>query len=304
MGYQSRGAKPARNHSFAAMGTDCRLVLTGRYAEQAAQQVQSEAWRIENKYSRYQPGSVLSSINRAALSDGDIDVDEETAALLNYAFTAYHLSDGLFDITSGVLRRVWNFSSSSIPSQSSIDSILPLVGLHQVEWLSHKLRFKRPEMELDFGGIGKEYAVDRCTEICLSMGMQSGLIDFGGDIRVFGGQPNGLPWEIWLKDPFNPKASLGKISLVSGAVATSGGYERYIEVDGKRYCHILNPKTGYPVNKLASVTVVAEQCLLAGTLATVALLKEDGGAAWLKSVGANFHWVDCKQNQGGNLLAP
>lgn len=291
-------------YSFQAMGSDCQLTLYAddeHQADQAADQVMVEVWRIENKYSRYIDGNALFDINRAALAGGKVDVDDETAGLLNYAFSAFQLSAGLFDVSSGVLRRVWDFSSGKTPAQSSIEKILPFIGLGKTTWTSPQLHFLHPEMELDFGGIGKEYAADRGADICHSMGIQSGLLDFGGDIRVLGPHPDGSPWEIGIRHPRNPDTSLGNIRLMSGAVATSGDYERYIEVDGKRYCHILNPLTGWPVTGLASVTVVAEQCLLAGTLSTIAMLKETGGKKWLEGLKMQHCWVDGELRVGGNI---
>lgn len=292
------------SYSFSAMGSDCRLTLYAadeRDADQAADVTMTEVWRIEEKYSRYLDNNALSAINRAALAGGKVDVDDETVELFNYAFAAYQFSIGLFDVSSGVLRRAWDFSSSQLPAQAAIETILPLIGLGKVAWAAPQLDFLQTGMELDFGGIGKEYAVDRSADICHAAGIQSGLLDFGGDIRVLGPHPDGTPWQIGIRHPRQPEVSLGNIQLMSGAVATSGDYERYIEVAGNRYCHILNPLTGWPVNGLCSVTVSAEQCLLAGTLATIAMLKEEGGKRWLAELGVQHCWVDGELRVGGNI---
>ena len=212
------------SYSFQAMGSDCQLTLYAEdeyRADQAADLVMAEVWRIENKYSRYIDGNALSDINHAALAGGEVDVDDETAGLLNYAFAAFQLSEGLFDISSGALRRVWDFSSGKTPSQSAIEKILPFIGLDKATWASPHLHFFHPGMELDFGGVGKEYAVDRGADICHSMGIQSGLLDLGGDIRVLGPHPDGSPWEIGVRHPRKPDTSLGNIQLMLGAVATS-----------------------------------------------------------------------------------
>jgi len=286
------------------MGSDCQLTLYAadeRDADQAADVTMTEVWRVEEKYSRYIDGNALSAINRAAQAGGKVDVDAETAELFNYAFAAYHLSTGLFDVSSGLLRRAWDFSSGHTPSQSLLAHLLPLIGLGKVAWAAPQLDFLQAGMELDLGGIGKEYAVDRGTDICRAAGIQSGLLDFGGDIRVLGPHPDGSPWEIGIRHPRKPEVSLGNIRLMSGAVATSGDYERYIVVAGKRYCHILNPLTGWPVNGLCSVTVTAGQCLLAGTLATIGMLKEQGGKQWLAELGVQHCWVDGEMRLGGNI---
>lgn len=292
------------NYSFQAMGADCNLILyvaDESKADRVAGLIMAEVWRIEDKYSRYVDGNALSDINRAAMSAGQVDVDDETAMLLNYAFTAFRLSEGLFDISSGALRRAWDFSSGKTPSPSSIASLLPLIGLSKVSWASPHLRFLHSGMELDFGGIGKEYAVDRGADICRAMGILSGLLDLGGDVCVLGPHPDGAPWEIGIRHPRNPGATFGRIRLMSGAVATSGDYERYMEVAGTRYCHILDPLTGWPVNGLSSVTVINEQCLLAGTLSTIAMLKQQGGKKWLKDMGVLHCWVDDRLGAGGNI---
>ena len=292
------------DYSFPAMGSDCRITLYAadeNAADQAADLTMAEVWRIEEKYSRYIDDNALSKVNRAALSGGSVDIDDETAKLLSYAFTAYKLSEGLFDVSSGVLRRVWDFSCDNLPSQSAIDHVLPLIGLNKITWTPPRLEFSHSGMELDFGGIGKEYAVDRGADICHAMGIQSGMLDFGGDIRVLGPHPDGSPWTIGVRHPRKLDISLGNIQVTSGAIATSGDYERFIEVNGQRYCHILNPFTGWPVGELSSVTVVADQCLLAGTISTISMLKEDSGKKWLNESGFQHFWIDSKLNQGGNI---
>jgi thiamine biosynthesis lipoprotein len=292
------------DYSFPAMGTDCLLSLFARdehQADQAADLVMAEVWRIESKYSRYIEGNTLSDINGAASFGKQIAIDEETAKLFDYAQHAFQLSEGLFDISCGALRRVWNFSADTLPSHSAIERILPLIGLQKIIRSDGHLQFSIPEMELDFGGIGKEYAVDRGADICRETGIQSGLLDFGGDIRILGPRPDEQPWTIGIRNPRATEQSLGNIQLTSGAVATSGDYERYIEVDGRRYCHILNPKTGWPVEGLASVTVMSEQCLLAGTLSTIAMLKGSAGKEWLRNLGVQHCWVDEQLHLGGNL---
>lgn len=291
-------------YSFPAMGSDCQLTLYAAdetRADQIADAAMAEAWRIESKYSRFKDDSVLSEINRAAARGEPVEIDTETAQLFDYALSAFEISGGLFDISSGVLRRVWDFASATPPSSAAIAEVLPLIGLQNIARNEMRLRFAIPGMELDFGGIGKEYAADRCADICVEMGITSGLIDMGGDIGAIGTLPDGQPWQIGIRHPGNPDASLGNIKLASGAVATSGDYERYIEVDGKRYCHILNPQTGWPVSGLASVSVMADQCLLAGTLSTIAMLKGSEGKEWLLKLGVQHCWVDEQMHLGGNI---
>lgn len=267
---------------FDALGTECVLHLyadSADTAEAAAAAAMDEVYRIEARYSRYREDSVLSSINRAAASGTPVVADEETAALLDYAFAAYHISDGLFDITSGILRRAWDFNTNRPPEETDVAALLPAIGMDKLQWVSPRLRFLKPGIELDFGGIGKEYAADRVAAVCQANGIVAGLVDLGGDILVLGPHPDGTPWRIGIRNPRSPAEAIAVMELSAGALATSGDYERYIDFEGKRYCHILNPRTGWPVDGLSSVSVQAEQCLLAGSLATITMLKGENGKA-------------------------
>ncbi|MBF0464626.1 MAG: FAD:protein FMN transferase [Nitrospirae bacterium] len=279
---------------FTAMGTSCTLFIysTQNRANKAAQYAISEARRIEARYSRYRSDSVLSKINRAAEVGASVKVDEETAAILDYAYSCYLKSGGLFDITSGVLRRAWDFSRSSLPNQQSIDELLPLIGLEKIIWESPRLTFTIPGMEMDFGGICKEYASDRAADLCKEQGIKHGLVDLGGDITVIGPIPDDKPWHIEIRNPETPDTAITTVDVISGSLATSGNYERYMDVDGKRYCHILNPLTGWPVFGLSSVSVLAPQCLIAGSVSTIAMLKEKEGIQWLSDMGLPHVWVD------------
>ncbi len=290
---------------FTAMGTDCVLHLHAERAraEEAADAAMAEVFRIEAKYSRYRRDSLLSHINEIAAIGGSTEVDEETAALLDYACAGHRKSGGLFDITSGILRRAWDFSSPRLPDPAEIMALLPLVGLEKVQWSRPRLAFPVPGMELDFGGIGKEYAVDRAAEVCAAAGIDSGLIDLGGDIRALGPHPGGDPWLVQIRNPRAPERALATVRIARGALASSGDYERYIEIAGTRYCHILDPRTGWPASGLASVSVMADQCLVAGTLTTVAMLKGADGPAWLNAMKLRHLWVDLQGRQGGDLAA-
>jgi thiamine biosynthesis lipoprotein len=294
---------PAMEYSFSAMACDCTLHLhaAGSLADRVAEAVIDEVLRIEAAYSRYRDDSVLSRINRVAESGGTIDVDEETATLLDYAFACYDKSAGLFDISSGVLREAWRFDSQRLPAQATLDALLTRVGLHQVQWQAPRLRFGVPHMQLDLGGIGKEYAADRAAEVCEALGVSSGLVDLGGDLRVLGPHPDGTPWTVHIRHPRQLDTALASIGVGRGAIASSGDYERYMEVDGRRYCHILDPRSGWPVQELAAVSVVADRCLVAGSLSTIAMLKGAGGAAWLATLGVPYLWMDTHGRRGGTF---
>ena len=181
---------------FEAMASPCAFHL---YAEQeaaaelAAIAAQEEVARIEAKFSRYRPQSELSRLNRAAKDGGAVEVDDETAALLDFAFAAYEKSDGLFDITSGLLRQAWDFTALRLPEQAALDALLERVGMKHVRWQAPRLGFARAGMELDFGGIAKEYAVDRAAEFVTGCGIAHGMIDLGGDMHAWGPHPDGAP---------------------------------------------------------------------------------------------------------------
>lgn len=289
---------------FKAMGSPCEIQLFAQYellAKQIAQMAIADVQRLEAKYSRYRADSLLSRINRVAQLGGSIEVDEETASLLNYADTCHQQSDGLFDISSGLLRKIWRFDQPQVPSQSQIDTLLHHIGWHKVRWEPPSLTFSQSGMELDLGGIVKEYAADRAAEVCRMAGAQHGVINLGGDIKIIGPRADGRPWHIGIHHPRQANRLLQTVSLNNGALATSGDYERCFIVDGVRYTHIINPKTGWPVKHLTSVSVVSDFCVIAGSTSTIAMLKETTGPAWLETLGLPYLWLDVQNKRGGSL---
>jgi thiamine biosynthesis lipoprotein len=300
--------KPSGDHhvfSFFAMGTECRLYLCGdvEAATRAAGAAAEEVGRLEARYSRYRADSWLSDINRVAARGGTVAVDEETAGLLDYAFACYRKSFGRFDITSGPLRRCWDFNAARLPETGAIAGLLPLIGMDKLDWAPPLLTFRVAGMEIDLGGVVKEYAADRAAERCAALGIDGGLVELGGDIRVVGPRPGG-GWEIGIRHPRDRGAVMAIIVLSGGGLASSGDYERFFELDGRRYCHLLDPVTGWPVEGLSAVTVTAESCLVAGSVASMAMLKGREGASWLARTGLDHVWMDERGRQGGNLSPP
>lgn len=287
----------AYGFEFNAMGGTAEIRLAGlneARAAELAQQAMAEVQRIEHTYSRYRPDSIVSRINAAAGQDVLIDVDEETAGLLGFADQLWQLGGGLFDITSGVLRRAWDFRRTTLPDQADIEALLPLIGWNKVTWLAdtHQLALPQHGMELDFGGFGKEYAADRAATVLMLAGATSGFVNLGGDIRVVGPQPDGSPWRMGVQHPRLPEATLGSVAVRDGALATSGDYERFMTVDGQRYCHILDPRNGWPVQCWQSVTVAAPVCTAAGALSTLAMLMQERAEAFLQTQGVPWLAVD------------
>ena len=280
-------------YGFSAMASPCEVRVEtpdAGLAERLGRLVQAEAERIEAKFSRYRADSALSQINRSA--GRPMEVDPETAALLNYAADCHRLSGGLFDITSGVLRRVWTFDGSDrVPSREAVEAILPLVGWDRIDWRCPHIAV--PEgMELDLGGIGKEFAVDSALLKVMAESDLPALVNFGGDLRVSGPRAGGRRWRVGIESVDTAGAREGRLELNEGALATSGDARRFLFKDGVRYSHILDPRTGWPVNDPPrSVTVAASTCMEAGVLSTLTMLKGRGAEDFLREEGLQAWWV-------------
>ena len=284
---------------FEAMASRCEVRLAAPSEGQArglAQVAIDEVRRIEAKYSRYRPDSVVSRLAAQAGAQ-PVECDDETLALLSYAGTLFDHSGGLFDITSGVLRRAWDFRQPSLPDAATLQALCALIDWPGVQRDGRFVRLPKVGMELDFGGFGKEYAVDRAAAALQSRGVQSGYVNLAGDMRVLGPKPDGQAWLMGIQDPRRADQLIASIPLSSGALATSGDYERYFELDGRRYCHVLHPKTGQPVNYWRSVSVLAPSALVAGSCSTMAMLKQADALAFLEDADVTYLAVD----QGGAL---
>jgi len=279
---------------FQAMACACEVVIAAE-EEQAmfaiAQEAIAEIKRIESKYSRYRADSIVSRINAQAGGEAVV-CDAETNSLLDYAQALHAASDGLFDITAGILRRAWNFKLAQVPPTEDLAALCALIGWHRAEREAGSLRLPEAGMEIDFGGFGKEYAADRAAALLLERGASHGYVNLGGDIRVLGPKPEGQAWTMGIQDPRQQGKIVASIPVPEGALATSGDYERYIEVAGQRYCHILNPHTGMPVQYWRSISVRAPLASLAGSCTTIAMLKEEQGLDYLKAAGVAYLAID------------
>lgn len=291
-------------YPFSAMGTQCevRLYSSGEdRASACAKNAIADVRRLDAKFSSYRSESLVGEINRAADVGAAIDVDDETATLIDYAAACFAESEGLFDITSGALREAWHDAGASVPEPELLHAILARVGFDKLVWERPRLAFRIPGMKLDFGGIVKEYAADRAAVICREAGFEHGLIDLGGDIRIVGPHPDGSPWKVGIRHPRRAGDIMATIDLVHGAIASSGDYERFIEIDGERYSHIVSPRTGLPVRSLAAVSVVADECVVAGSATTIAMLMEERGPAWLAELGLAHICMGADMRIGGTL---
>jgi len=252
-------------------------------AEWLARAVESEALRIEAKFSRYRESSVVSEINRNA-GRTPVAVDEETEMLVRAALDLAHMTEGRFDPTVGALRRAWDFKARRVPSPEEIAALLPLVDAGAVAVCDRTVFLRKPGMEIDLGGVGKEYAVDRAARILEAEGIRSAIVNFAGDVRTIGSRGDGHPWKVGVADPRDRARCRFAVRTLGGAgIATSGDYERAFVKDGVRYHHILDARTGWPARGIASVTTIAASAFRAGRFATAAfLLGEEAGLALLE----------------------
>ena len=290
---------------FALMGGQAVVrFVDGRgqeFAERVARAAEQEARRIERKFSRYRADSVVSQINQNA-GRYPVIVDEETEFLVRSALELSTRTQGRFDPTVGILRRVWDFKAGRMPSAEELAQLLLLVDAGSVSLRSGSVYLERRGMELDLGGVGKEYAVDRVTELLQTEDVESAIVNFLGDVRTFGSRGDGLPWTIGVLDPRNPGRCLFSIRAKAGAgVATSGDYERGFTQDGVRYHHILDATTGRPARGLASVTVIAPTAFAAGCLASAVFLL--GAEAGLRLIEASPSAEGALITESGQVIA-
>lgn len=281
---------------FKAMASPCECLVVcddEALAKELVMLAFTEAKRIEKKFSRYRLDNIIHEINHS--KSNDIGVDEETADLLDFSAQCYELSGGLFDVTSGVLREAWQFDGSdNIPAASLVEQILKRVGWPKVQWQRPNLSMQSG-MEIDLGGIGKEYAVDQAAKLMKNHAPDvNALINFGGDLVATGPRLDEVPWSVGVDDPSRTgEQAVGGVQLSKGALATSGDARRYLLKDNIRYSHILNPKTGWPVEQAPrSVSVMANTCIEAGMLATFALLQGKEARSFLEEQDVPFWVVD------------
>ena len=276
------------------MGSACEVVLAASSvhdAQRLAQMAIDEVLRIERKYSRYTTESLIANINQQA-GLRPVVCDDETWALLQYASKLHEQSQGLFDITSGVFRQAWNFQVPAIPSADKLDALRAKVGWHKVVLKDQSIALPSAGMEIDLGGFGKEYAADRAAQVMQAQGVVSGYVNLAGDMRFLGPKPTGEPWMIGIQDPRHANQVVATLPITQGGLATSGDYERYFELNGERYCHVLNPFKGRPVKYWRSVSVTAPAAVVAGCTSTMTMLKEEEGLAFLQATGFDFLAID------------
>lgn len=295
---------------FDAMASPCEVLFAlpqaqRELARQLLKVAAEEVWRIERRYSRYRGDNLYTELHR---HPGQAQrVDAETARLLNFADQAWRLSEGRFDLTSGLLRQVWRFDGSDrLPQPDEVTALLHRIGWHRLHWHSDVAGadgsvdggwLTLPAgMELDFGGIGKEYAADRALGRCLQAvparwrhrGM---LVNLGGDLACSGPRADQQAWRVGVEAPDSDGVSALTLKLSKGGLATSGDSRRFLVRDGRRYSHLLDPTTGWPVEQAPrSVTVAAPSCIQSGLVASLAMLAGQGARDFLQQTGLPY-WI-------------
>ena len=290
--------------AFSSMGCPCEVQLEAddeARATNAYAAARAEINRLDEKYSHYRSDNWLARLCSDAGSRA-VEVDEETANLLDFAATLHEQSGGLFDISAAPLTRLWDGRRGRIPLHHEIASARTRVGWSRVAWRRPHLHLPVGSMRLDFGGIVKEYAADRAAECCRAIGVGNGIVDLGGDLAVVGAHHDGSAWVAGIKLPSDPRRACANIELTSGGLATSGDYERALVIAGKRYSHIVDPRSGWPIESFASVSVIADSCLVAGAASTLAmLLGTREGAAYLQGLSLPYLCIDQSGRISGSI---
>jgi len=279
-------ARGVRRVEFRALGTTC-VIQFRMDDEKTALCFLADAlgWveRFEEKFSRFRATSLVTKINDAA-GKGPVAIDAEMNEMLDLADKLYRLTDGILDPTMLPLLKLWDWKTvhTSLPEQSLIDKTRALTGWDKVERRNGAVSLPIGGMGLDFGGFGKEYAVDQVVAIARRYGIVDALVDFGRDIYGMGGNGMHPFWHVGLEDGMNPGTCWGGVAIVDFALCTSGDYARRFEHRGVRYGHILDPRTGWPVaNGMRAASVCAPSCLQAGIYSTtVFVLGRSAGLAF------------------------
>ncbi|MGY4386466.1 thiamine biosynthesis lipoprotein [Pedobacter sp. UYP24] len=232
----------------------------------------AEIKRIEELFSTFKDTSQVSEINRFA-GIKPVEVDQEVIGLVLRSFKISSITQGAFDITYGSIdKRLWNFdvNMTSLPDKDialkSIDLINYENVLVNVE--NSTVMLKNVGMRIGFGGIGKGYAADRAKQVMVDLGIKSGIVNAAGDLITWGLQPDGRPWTIGIADPNQKHQAFSALNISNMAIATSGNYEKYAVIEGKKYSHTIDPKTGFPVSGIKSVSIICQSAEFADALAT------------------------------------
>lgn len=230
-----------------------------------------EISRIEKMISSWDAASQTSEINKNAGIQA-VKIDKELFDLIERALSISKLTDGAFDISYACMDKLWKFDGSmtTMPTTEEINASVARVGFDNIVLNKENstVFLKLTGMKIGFGAIGKGYAADMAKELLMNIGVPSGIVNASGDMNTWGKQPNGKPWKVAITNPMNKDIAFALLPITNGAVVTSGNYEKFVNYNGKRYTHIIDPRTGYPSSGIISVTVFAPKAELADALAT------------------------------------
>ncbi|GJN56881.1 FAD:protein FMN transferase [Elizabethkingia anophelis] len=293
----SISAQVQRSRLVTLMGSRFQITLVDKdsiSAEQNIDKAVAEITRIENLISEWRPETQISQVNHNA-GIKPIKVDKEVFDLTKKGIYFSKLTDGAFDISIVAMDKIWKFDDSmdELPSEQAIKESVRNVGYRNIilDSTNSTIFLKNPGMKIGFGSIGKGYAADKTRDLMKSMGVKAGIIDASGDISTWGTQPDGKPWAIGINNPFNDHKMAAILYFKENAVTTSGSYEKYAEIHGKRYSHIMNPKTGYPSTGLTSVTITGPNATMANGFSTsIMVLGEKEGLKLLKQF-PEYHYL-------------
>lgn len=264
---------PSRPRYEKILGTVCFVNLYENGKKSYYTEIFDRLNQIDSEFNLFREDSELYRMNQKAAYE-DVPVSDDVFHVLSTALFISDLSGGAFDVSVGPLVKLWNVNSDSphVATQAELDAVLPLVGYNNIvlDFQKKSVRFKKAGMSVDLGGIAKGFAADEIAKICKKHKVSRAVIDLGGNVYVYGEKEDHLFWNVGVKNPeFPDSPPLVKMSLPQNSVVTSGIYERYFEEGGKRYHHILSPKTGIPLeNELYSVTIISDNSMLADALST------------------------------------
>ncbi|MBD1433021.1 FAD:protein FMN transferase [Sphingobacterium sp. DN00404] len=240
-------------------------------AQQYFQLVMNEIERIEDLISEWRPHTQISQVNQNA-GIRPVKVNREVFELTKRAIHYAGLTEGAFDVSIAALDKIWLFDGSmeQLPPEDVIRNSVQHVGYQHIilDSINSTIFLEKEGMKIGFGSIGKGYAADKGRELLESLGVVGGIVNASGDLSAWGTQPDKQPWRIGVSNPFKPHKMIKVLKLQDGAVATSGSNEKFAEIGGKRYSHIINPKTGWPSVGLTSVTVSGPSAEFANFLST------------------------------------
>ncbi|BBQ06891.1 FAD:protein FMN transferase [Elizabethkingia anophelis] len=293
----SISAQVQRSRLITLMGSRFQITLVDKdsiSAERNIDKAVAEITRIENLISEWRPETQISQVNQNA-GIKPIKVDREVFDLTKKGLYFSKLTDGAFDISIVAMDKIWKFDDSmdELPSEQAIKESVRNVGYRNIilDSTNSTIFLRNPGMKIGFGSIGKGYAADKTRDLMKSMGVKAGIIDASGDISTWGTQPDGKPWAIGINNPFNDHKMAAILYFKENSVTTSGSYEKYAEIHGKRYSHIMNPKTGYPSTGLTSVTITGPNATMANGFSTsVMVLGEKEGLKLLKQF-PEYHYL-------------